>query len=146
MTSIRHAKPAPLAQLHAAGTIGPRKDAAASAGIAPIIYRRRRGACYPVHMSFFGDSRPRITEQEFVNHVRPQLYRAGFTHEKLDRLQSMFESSLDRTAGAGRQRGIYADELEHTMSYMRAHPDATHFQPHQLDLVHSTMSAYLEHH
>lgn len=97
-------------------------------------------------MSLFGDDRPRITDQEFEQHVRPELRSAGMTDERLDQLQGYFVASLNRPDGQSRQRGIYADELESTMSYLREHPDSTHFDSHELDLIQSTMQKYLESH
>lgn len=86
---------------------------------------------------------PHILPHLFETQVRPALNNEGFTDEKLDRLQGFLAPYLNRTDTSQRYPGIYADELDQTMEYLRAHPDATHFDSHEINLIDAELRKHL---
>jgi len=83
----------------------------------------------------FGD-RPRVTPQEFHEKVRPWLSNEGFNDHQLDKLEALFEQSLQSNSAIPDWKpGIDQDTLTKTMAYMRAHPDATGFDEHQFSQI-----------
>jgi SOS response regulatory protein OraA/RecX len=92
-------------------------------------------------MSIFGgDDRPKVTETEF-NKVRQSLSEHGFKHEKIERVRAILDDSLSGTNSY--QRGIDKNELDKTMSELRAHKDAHLFTPHEMDTIETELRKHL---
>ena len=91
----------------------------------------------------FGD-RPRVTLQEWKEHVRPALNSEGFNDHQLDRLEALFEQSFQKNPAIPDWKpGIDQDALDQTMKYMRGHHDAVMFDDHQLELIESILEKYI---
>jgi hypothetical protein len=86
---------------------------------------------------------PHITPQIWQRQVRPALNDAGFNDQKLDRIEGFFSAYLNRADQLDRYPGIYADELDKTIGYMRENPDATHFDSHEIDLIDAELRRHL---
>jgi hypothetical protein len=83
-------------------------------------------------MGFFDESKPKISKLEFEK-ARQNLSARGFTHEKLNRLESILGASMGGTTES--QKGIDAGEFDRTISSLKAHPDAKLFTPHELEHI-----------
>lgn len=86
---------------------------------------------------------PHITPLVFQRQIRPELNSQGFRDEKLDRIEGFFAPYLNRADTMDRYAGIYADELDKTIEYMRANPDSTHLDSHELDVVDAEFRKHL---
>lgn len=86
---------------------------------------------------------PHILPHVFATQVRVALNDKGFNDEKLDRLEGFFAPYLNRADTTTRYPGIYADELDQTMEYLRAHTDAAHLDAHELNLVDAELRRHL---
>ncbi|MGH7175091.1 MAG: hypothetical protein ACREGR_01890 [Minisyncoccia bacterium] len=89
------------------------------------------------------NNNPHITPQVCERQIRPALNAHGFNDQKIDHVESALAPYLNRADQIDRHAGVYGDELDQTMHYLRAHPDATHFDAHQLDLIDSTLRKHL---
>ena len=92
-------------------------------------------------MGFFSDDKPKVSPLEFTKKVRPALSSEGLSHEKLDRLQAIFEDKLKDTAAS--QRGIHQSDLDATMNYLRGHKDSHLFSPHEIDKIETELKKHL---
>lgn len=91
----------------------------------------------------FGD-RPRVTQEEWKERVRPALNSEGINDHRLDRLEAMFEQSFqENPAIPDWKPGIDQAALDQTMAYLRAHRDDDLFDDHQLDLIQSILEKYI---
>jgi hypothetical protein len=91
----------------------------------------------------FGD-RPRVTLQEWKEHVRPSLNSEGFIDHKLDRLEQMFEQSFQvNPAIPDWKPGIDQAALDQTMKYLREHHNEIVFDEHELAMIQSILEKYI---
>lgn len=91
-------------------------------------------------MGIFGDSTPKVSNSEF-HRVRQSLSQRGFSHQQLERVQVMFDSSL---AGHNdKLRGIDQKELESTISAMKDHEHANLFKDHEIAAIEEEMRKHL---
>ena len=91
----------------------------------------------------FGD-RPRVTLQEWKEHVRPSLNSEGFSDHQLDRLEQMFEQSFQSNPAIPDWKpGIDQPALDQTMKYLHEHHDSVMFDDHQLGLIQEILQKYI---
>ena len=91
----------------------------------------------------FGD-RPRVTQQEWKERVRPALSSEGIKDWQLDKLEGLFEQSFqENPAIPAWKPGIDQAALDQTISYIKSHPDAVPFDAHQLELIQSILEKYI---
>jgi hypothetical protein len=91
----------------------------------------------------FGD-RPRVTQREWQERVRPELSTQGLTDHQLDKIEALFEQSFQTNPAIPDWKpGIDQAALDQTMSYLKAHKDELMFDDHQLDLLQAELSKYI---
>ena len=89
---------------------------------------------------FFSDQKPKVSKLEFQK-VRQSLSEKGFSHEKLDRLETILSGSFGGTTES--QKGIDTGELDRTIGALRAHPDAKLFSSHDLEHIETELKSRL---
>lgn len=92
-------------------------------------------------MGFFGDSKPRVTKQEFHQKVRGALYSKGFTHKELDQLEGYLGGDMNE--GQVSQKGIDAAEVERGVTWLRENKHNHTFSDAQVDQIHEELKKHL---
>jgi hypothetical protein len=79
---------------------------------------------------FSSSNNKRISIKEFKRRVRPRLFSEGFSRDKLDGIENLFQGDLRES---GKDSGISAKELEERLKYMRKYPSKHNLSSKQVD-------------
>lgn len=92
----------------------------------------------------FGD-RPRVTPEEWKNHIRPSLSSQGWTDHQLDRVEALFEQSFQKNPAIPEWKpGIDQAALDQTMTYLKSHADSIpDLGPQHIALLQSELEKYI---
>ncbi|OHA26450.1 MAG: hypothetical protein A3C06_02630 [Candidatus Taylorbacteria bacterium RIFCSPHIGHO2_02_FULL_46_13] len=89
----------------------------------------------------FGDSKPRVTKQEFHQKVRQSLYGNGFSHKELDQLEGYFGGDMHESGAS--HSGIDAKEVDRGVTWLREHKNDHTFSPKQIDDIETEFKKHL---
>ncbi len=92
-------------------------------------------------MGFFGDSKPKVTKQEFRQKVRGSLYSKGFSHKELDQLEGFLGGDLHEAAE--HDKGIDAKEIDRSVEWLRANKHNHTFSDKQIDAIDTELRRHL---
>jgi len=89
----------------------------------------------------FGNSKPRVTKDEFKKKVRNTLYSKGFTEKELNQLEGFLGGDMQESLQ--REQGIDASEIDRAISWLRANPKLHTFSPEQINEIDAELRKYL---
>ena len=92
-------------------------------------------------MGLFGDSKPRVTKQEFHQKVRGALYSKGFSHKELDQLEGYIGGDMNESAGF--QSGIYAKKENMAVTWLRDNKHNHTFSEKQIGEIDTELRKHL---
>ncbi len=91
----------------------------------------------------FGNSKPRVSPEEFRKKVRLELYQKGLNEKQLDQVEGLFSGALTETRPSGQGAGIQSQDVDHVISWLRTHPHDHTFSPEKIDEIEVELKKYL---
>jgi len=92
-------------------------------------------------MGFFGDSKPRVTKQEFHQKVRGALYGKGFSHKELDQLEGYIGGDMNESSST--HSGIDAKEVDRAVTWLRDNKHNHTFSEKQIGEIDAELRKHL---
>ena len=89
------------------------------------------------------DEHKRITSYEFEHHIRPNLMNSHhFTHEELNRVESLFANDLHKQTDISYKQGIHEKDIDATFKFMHEHQHMHLLSPHKMDALESALRGH----
>jgi hypothetical protein len=86
---------------------------------------------------FWDDPKPKVSEVEFREKVRGDLYGSGFEKKEIDWVEQYFRG--DMFEGKPIEQGIQADELARAIAWLRVNPTKHKLSPQKIDSIEKVM-------
>ena len=89
----------------------------------------------------FDGSKPKVTQNEFKQKVRGNLYNKGFTHKELDQLEGFLGGDMHE--GRSMDKGVDAKEIERGVEWLRGNKHSHSFSDKQIDHIDEELRRHL---
>jgi hypothetical protein len=90
---------------------------------------------------FWNDPKPKVSEVEFRDKVRGELYGNGFNPQEVNWVEQYFRG--DMYEGKPIEQGIQMDELARAIAWLRVNPTKHKLSSPKIDAVEKVMMRHL---